>query len=105
MPGSTSSSSTAAAEGRHANDNEGKLQPQKRATHWELVYDQTHVTPEVLNWQYKGLGTQEDPYVVEYIENDRRNPMHFPDWKKWTITILVAFVSFFNLETYISIIS
>jgi len=51
------------------------------------------VTPEVLNWPYKGAGTEEDPFVVEYIENDRRNPMLFPQWKKWMITILVAIVS------------
>jgi hypothetical protein len=102
MAGSTSSSSsTTAAEGGHNMDNEGKPQPQEKASHWELVYDQTHVTPEVLNWQYKGSGTEEDPYVVEYIENDRRNPMLFPDWKKWTITILVAIVSSSNLETLV----
>lgn len=58
-----------------------------------MVIDQTHVTPEVLRWPYKGSGTEEDPYVVEYIENDRRNPMLFPTWKKWVITILVAFAT------------
>jgi hypothetical protein len=58
-----------------------------------LVIDQTHVTDAVLHWPYKGSGTEESPYVVEYIENDRRNPMLFPMWKKWIITILVAFVS------------
>lgn len=66
---------------------------QQKASHWKLVIDQTHVTPEVLRWPYKGSGTDEDPYVVEYIENDRRNPMLFPTWKKWVITILVAFAT------------
>jgi len=71
---------------------------QKKTSHWKLVMDQTHVTPEVLNWPYRGSGTEEDPYMVEYIENDRRNPMLFPMWKKWMITLLVAFVSL--LPTY-----
>jgi hypothetical protein len=70
-----------------------KRRTQKKASHWQLVIDQTHVTPEVLNWPYRGSGTEEDPYVVEYIENDRRNPMLFSMWKKWMITLLVAFVS------------
>jgi len=81
-------------------DIEKQKMTQKQTSHWELVWDQTHVTPEVVNWPYKGSGTEEDPYVVEYIENDRRDPMLFPQWKKWMITILVAFVSrpFFALS-------
>ncbi|EKD13083.1 uncharacterized protein L3040_007166 [Drepanopeziza brunnea f. sp. 'multigermtubi'] len=74
------------AEAQHRNT-------QKQSSHWELVYDQTHVTPEVLHWPYKGSGTEQDPYIVEYIENDRRNPMLFPQWKKWMITMLVAFAT------------
>ena len=93
-PPSSSASSRTATEASPEADVEAQKKPtQKRAAHWELVFDQTHVTPEVLNWPYKGSGTEEDPYVVEYIENDRRNPMLFPQWKKWMITLLVAFVS------------
>lgn len=66
---------------------------QEKSSHWQLVIDQTHVTPAVINWPYNGSGTEEDPYVVVYIENDRRNPLLFPRWKKWMITLLVAFVS------------
>ncbi|CZR54366.1 probable mfs-multidrug-resistance transporter [Phialocephala subalpina] len=97
MPAPTSSSSSTTAaetyEAPHDIETRGKPGPQEKASHWELVFDQTHVTPEVLNWPYKGSGTEQDPYVVEYIENDRRNPMLFPQWKKWTITILVAFAT------------
>ena len=67
--------------------------PQKRASHWQLVFDQALVTPEVLNHRYRGSGTHDDPYVVEYIPHDQRNPMHFPQWKKWLITMLVAFAT------------
>lgn len=92
QPTSSASSATVADAADHDVEAQ-KRGTQKQSSHWELVFDQTHVTPEVLNWPYKGEGTQKSPYVVEYIENDRRNPMLFPQWKKWMITILVAFVS------------
>lgn len=74
----------------HDSDIEAQKHRQKPASHWQLVFDQTHVTPEVLHHRYAGSGTQDDPYVVEYLPHDRRNPMLFPMWKKWVITILVA---------------
>jgi hypothetical protein len=81
-------------------DVEAQKKGQKKASHWELVFDQTHVTPEVINWPYKGSGTKADPFVVVYIDGDRRNPMLFPKWKKWVITLLVAFVSPFAQSIY-----
>jgi hypothetical protein len=35
------------------------------------------ITPEVLKWNYDGSGTEDDPYVVNWIDNDPRNPMLF----------------------------
>jgi multidrug resistance protein len=69
-----------------------KLSPKnmQRATNWQLVIDQTHVTQEVLDYPYHGSGTVQDPFVVEYIPGDRRDPMLFPVWKKWIFTMLVA---------------
>ncbi|RMZ88040.1 hypothetical protein DV736_g4740, partial [Chaetothyriales sp. CBS 134916] len=71
-----------------------------KVTHWHLVISQSLVTDAVLNHEYKGSGTDEDPYVVEFIPNDPRDPMNFPQWKKWLIvldvaiaTLAVAFVS------------
>ncbi|KAL5346912.1 MFS siderochrome iron transporter 1 [Pseudogymnoascus australis] len=66
---------------------------QAPASHWSLVIDQTHITPEVMNHPYRGSGTVEDPYVVEWIPNDRRNPMDWPQWKKWAITMTMAFAT------------
>jgi hypothetical protein len=67
---------------------------------FRLVYDQALVTPDVQNWSYAGSGTEEDPYVVEWIPNDPRNPMRWANWKKWCLvalvsiaTLAVAFVS------------
>jgi hypothetical protein len=58
--------------------------------HWRLVWDQGLVTDEVMNWHYPGSGTDEDPYVVNWITNDPRNPMLFSKTKKWGLTALVA---------------
>jgi len=86
-PLSSSSSITATA---YPQDVESQQRKPKSSPHWKLVFDQAHVTSEVLEWKYKGSGTEEDPYVVEYIENDPRNPMLFSQTKKWLITMLVA---------------
>lgn len=58
--------------------------------YWRLVADQAGVTTDVLNFQYKGAGTESDPYLVQFIPNDPRNPMLFSDVKKWFITMTVA---------------
>lgn len=72
----------------------------EKVPHWRLVWSQTLVTDAVLNHQYKGSGTEDDPYLVEFIPNDPRNPMEFSQVKKWFIimtvaiaTLAVAFVS------------
>ncbi|KIW79596.1 hypothetical protein Z517_06208 [Fonsecaea pedrosoi CBS 271.37] len=65
----------------------------KKVPHWRLVASQTLITDEVLNHRYKGSGTEEDPYIVEFIPGDPRNPMEFPDWKKWALTLTVAFAT------------
>ena len=62
----------------------------KKVPHRRLVWSQSLVTDEVLHHQWKGSGTEDDPYVVGYIENDPRDPMGFSEVKKWSITILVA---------------
>lgn len=88
MPASPAPSSVTATE--HDRDVEKQTRKRKHAAHWKLVFDQTHVTQDVLDHPYRGSGTAEDPYVVVYIPDDPRNPMEFPTWKKWMITILVA---------------
>jgi multidrug resistance protein len=62
----------------------------KNVPHWRIVASQSLVTDEVLNYPYRGSGTEADPYIVEFIPNDPRNPMEFPQWKKWFITVTVA---------------
>lgn len=65
-------------------------QPRKGVSHVSLVLDQAGVTPEVLNYPYLGEGTPQKPYIVDFLPQDTRNPLQFPQWKKWTITILQA---------------
>ncbi|OCL07044.1 benomyl/methotrexate resistance protein [Glonium stellatum] len=61
--------------------------------HWKLLTQQGIVTPEIVNWKYDGKGTEEDPYVVEWIEDDPRNPMRWPQVKKWTSALMMAFAT------------
>ncbi|KAK4944391.1 hypothetical protein LTR10_016277 [Elasticomyces elasticus] len=73
------------------NDMESQKWPTpKPVAHWRLVFSQTLIFDDVLNYPYKGGGTTEDPYLVEWIPFDPRNPMEWPDWKKWAITFTVA---------------
>ncbi|KAF7504779.1 MFS siderochrome iron transporter 1 [Endocarpon pusillum] len=59
-------------------------------SHWRLVRDHALLTTAVLHYPYRGSGTEQDPYQVEFIPHDPRNPMAFPAWKKWGITIVMA---------------
>lgn len=59
-------------------------------SHWNMIMDKGVVTQEIINYDYEGEGTEEDPYVVEWIDNDPRNPMTWPKTKKWIMAITVA---------------
>jgi len=65
----------------------------KSIPHWKLLTQQGIVTPEIVNWKYDGKGTEEDPYVVEWIEDDPRNPMRWPQVKKWASVLMMAFAT------------
>lgn len=64
-----------------------------KPSHWQIVSSHALLLPEVLNHNYHGSGTEEDPYRVEFIPNDPRDPMNFPQWKKWALTLMVAFAT------------
>ncbi|KAI0859119.1 major facilitator superfamily transporter [Xylaria cubensis] len=74
--------------------------PSNDVSWFRRQFDHACVTPAVLEWKYKGQGTPEDPYVVDFLPDDKRNPFLFPAWYKWSITVFkaiavlaVAFVS------------
>ncbi|BAE65553.1 unnamed protein product [Aspergillus oryzae RIB40] len=62
--------------------------------YWRLLTDQGVVTSEIIDYPYKGSGTDDDPYIVEWIPNDPRNPMLLNKSLKWAYTITVAFATF-----------
>jgi hypothetical protein len=55
-----------------------------------MLIDQGVTTPEVEQHHYPGSGTEEDPYRVDWLKNDPRNPMEFPTWYKWMVTLSMA---------------
>lgn len=75
-------------EGQQAHDIEPPMP--KKIPYWRMVLDQGVVTPEIIDYPYAGSGTAEDPYAVTWIPNDPRNPMLFPEFLKWGLTLTVA---------------
>lgn len=73
---------------------EGKqqqLEPQRaKPSHFTLVRSQVLITEFVLHHQYAGSGTEDDPFVVDWIPGDARNPMDMPGKMKWIITVIMA---------------
>lgn len=61
-----------------------------RIGHFKRVLYQDAINSDIQNAHYEGSGTEEDPYVVTWLEHDPVNPMEFPTSKKWSITMLVA---------------
>lgn len=62
-------------------------------SHWKMLTDQGVLTPDIIKHNYDGSGTEDDPFVVAWIENDPRNPMLWPTWYKWMATITAAFAT------------
>lgn len=56
--------------------------------------DKSLITREVLQHQYEGSGTEDDPYLVTWIENDVGNPLNFGKGKKWANAMMLAFACF-----------
>ncbi|CAG7924288.1 unnamed protein product [Penicillium olsonii] len=62
----------------------------------QLVLSQNTITDDILHHQWEGSGTEEDPYLVEWLVEDPRDPHQMQDWLKMTITLLQG-VSFFSI--------
>lgn len=61
-----------------------------KISHWKLLTDQGVLTNEVINHKFEGSGTEEDPFVVEWLDNDPRNPMTWSKAKKWASCFSMA---------------
>ncbi|KAJ5117012.1 Major facilitator superfamily multidrug transporter mdrA [Penicillium angulare] len=57
---------------------------------WRLVTDPGVVTQEVVDHTYAGAGTEDDPYVVQWMPKDFRNPLQLSLSIKWTVTMVAA---------------
>ncbi|KAK7546774.1 major facilitator superfamily domain-containing protein [Phyllosticta paracitricarpa] len=57
---------------------------------FKQVFDQGVVTDDIVNASYSGSGTDEDPFIVTWIENDPRNPMQWSQTLRWLVCISVA---------------
>lgn len=62
----------------------------KGLSHWRMLVDQGITTPEIEQHVYPGSGTEDDPYRIDWLDNDPRNPMDFPTWYKWMIALSMA---------------
>ncbi|KAK3059584.1 hypothetical protein LTS18_010497, partial [Coniosporium uncinatum] len=71
------------------------VESQKREgiPHMKMILDQGVLTPDIANYPYKGAGTDEDPYVVTWIDHDPRNPFLWSELQKWTYAIAMAFAT------------
>jgi hypothetical protein len=62
--------------------------------------NQCHLRSEVLEHNWEGAGTHEDPYLVEFLPGDVENPKNFSNFRKWFYTSTVT-LSVFNV-TFLS---
>ena len=49
--------------------------------------------------RYPGSGTQKDPYIVDWDQDDPENPYNWTKRRKWLITIQVGYVRISNIES------
>ncbi|KAJ5477563.1 hypothetical protein N7530_003072 [Penicillium desertorum] len=57
---------------------------------WRLVLNPGAITQEVADHHYAGSGTEQDPYVVDWMPKDFRNPLQLKTSMKWFITVVAA---------------
>jgi hypothetical protein len=68
----------------------GPPQAPSSISNWKLLTSQENITPEILSHPYAGSGTQDDPYLVKWLESDPIDPISYPKWRKWCITLIMA---------------
>jgi len=62
-------------------------------SYWDLLLDQAVLPQSILEHRYRGDGTGESPYVVEWLPSDPRNPFGFSMARKVFITLVIALAS------------
>ncbi|KAH8812358.1 major facilitator superfamily domain-containing protein [Xylogone sp. PMI_703] len=75
----------------------------ERIPYWHLILDKAPLTQAMIDWKYEGSGTESDPFLVTWIDNDPRNPHGMPTWRKWLITAVLSIATLavaFNSSSY-----
>ena len=69
------------------------MAPPERVPYWKLITSRSLVTDKIWSHKYDGAGTEEDPYIVEWVPQDPYNPMLYPRPMKWMLTAVVSFAA------------
>lgn len=74
--------------------------------YWRMIVDQSAFPQAtLLEHRYRGNGMTNDPYVVEWLSGDSRNPLNFSMSRKVFITVVMALTSLsvsFSSSAYLS---
>lgn len=58
---------------------------------WRLVFQYSIIAPEVRSYNYDGKGSDDDPFIVDYLPGDPVNPHNWPNWRRWVNVCIVGF--------------
>ena len=67
-----------------------ELSRNEKIPHLVTLINQGAFTTAVKQWPYNGSGTEEDPYVVTWIDNDPRDPQRWHVIYKWAVTLIMS---------------
>jgi hypothetical protein len=54
----------------------------------------TRFYDDVCNYNYAGNGRDDDPFIVDYLQNDHQDAMNFHKRRKWAIVVLHSLSTF-----------
>ena len=90
---SSASSHTIDIDGQERGNTTTIIHDNKQASHFDLIFSHSYINDAVRHHPYSGSGTPEDPYAVEFIHDDPRNPMRFSAFKRWSLCAIVGFAT------------
>ncbi|KAK7416001.1 hypothetical protein QQZ08_012154 [Neonectria magnoliae] len=64
--------------------------PKSSFDRWQGFFGGSVVSEDILNHEYAGSGTDQAPFLVDFVQDDPQDAMAFSKSKKWTITFLQA---------------
>lgn len=69
----------------------GSMRPSVRPSWLKIVFSDSNLTKEIIEHHYNGSGTEDDPYIVRWLENDVLDPKNYSLVVKWSLTQILAF--------------